>query len=121
MAGTRVYWVHSPLKLAREVKGYGDKLETAVKALADYIATMLQNDMRKNAPWNDRTGNARTGLFSVAEKASKDVVDIYLSHGHTVEYGKWLELANGGRYAIIMPTIEKNLPTIKRMLKELLR
>ena len=61
------------------------------------------------------------GLFSVAEMASRDVVALFLSHGHTVDYGKWLEVAHAGRYAVIMPTMEKWIPEIERQLKALLR
>jgi hypothetical protein len=38
-----------------------------------------------------------------------------------VEYGKFLELARGGRYAIILPTIERNIPEINRLLREIFR
>ncbi len=118
---TKVYWVRSPDIIAKNLGGYSDKMAVAVKALGDFIATKLQNEARENAPWEDRTGNARTGLFAIAEKAAKDGVKIYLSHGHTVEYGKWLELSKGGRYAIIMKTIEANLPEIRRLLNSLFK
>jgi len=41
--------------------------------------------------------------------------------GHTVFYGKFLELERGGRYAIVMSTIEGNLPVLERQLKKLWR
>ena len=40
---------------------------------------------------------------------------LYLSHG--VEYGKWLELAHGGRFAIVGPTIMRVGPRIGDDLK----
>lgn len=118
---SKVYWVKSPDIIAKGLGQYDAKLRTAVEALADYIAAKLQTEARENAPWEDRTGNARTGLFAITKKAAKDGVKIYLSHGHTVEYGKWLELAHGGKYAIIMKTIEANLPEIRRLLKNLFK
>jgi hypothetical protein len=99
------------------VLAYGEKVGVAVRAVAEYIAQKTQAEMRQGAPWEDRTGNARTGLFSVVEDAAKDLVTIWLSHGHTVYYGVFLELAHGKQYAIIMPTIEANLPVIEGMLK----
>ena len=78
-------------------------------------------DMRTNAPWQDRTGNARSGLFSVAEQVSQEMVVIYLSHAHTTDYGIYLELSRGGRFAVITPTMEKLYPEIKRMLDNLLK
>jgi hypothetical protein len=113
-------WVKPPGDLARAVDQYGAKLLVAVRAIADFIAQKMQDDARRGAPWTDRTGNARSGLFAVADKAAHDMVTIYLSHGHTVWYGQFLELAHGARYAIIMPTIQRNLPVLERMLKQLL-
>jgi hypothetical protein len=116
---TGAMWVTPPSALAQAFAQYGERVVQAVDALAMYLAERIQSDMRSSAPWTDRTGNARSGLFSVAERAAGDVVTIWLSHGHTVDYGKWLELANGGKYAVIMPTLERWLPEIERMLKQL--
>lgn len=100
-------------------KRYLQRARVAILALMKFIGQKMQDEMRTNAPWTDRTANARTGLFTVTQKASKDLVVLYLSHGHTIEYGKWLELANQGKYAIIMPTLQRWLPEIERLLKEL--
>lgn len=116
-----IEWDVHPDTLARNIKKYGDRVMPAVLAIAKYIAAKSQNEMRTNAPWEDRTGNARSGLFSVAEQMSAELVVIYLSHGHTIEYGAALELSRGGKYAIIVPTMEKMYPEIKRMLDKLLK
>jgi hypothetical protein len=58
---------------------------------------------RQNAPWADRTGNARAGLTAEAYGRDHSAV---LEFFHTVDYGKWLELIQNGRFAIIMPTLE---------------
>lgn len=115
-AGTQVYWVEPPEKMAAALEAYGAKVFVAVLAVARFIAAKMQNASRQNAPWEDRTGNARSGLFAVAEQAGKEIVELYLSHGHTVFYGQFLELNHGGKYAIIMPTIEQHLPELKHML-----
>lgn len=107
----------------------GDKIEkelpkrarVAVRALAKFIAGKMQDDMRASAPWEDRTGNARSGLFTVVEKQSLDVTIIWLSHGTSIDYGKWLEISNEGKYAVIMPTVQKWAPEIKRLLEELFK
>jgi hypothetical protein len=41
--------------------------------------------------------------------------------GHTVFYGKYLELSNGGTHAVVMSTIEENLPMLERMLQDTLK
>jgi len=91
----------------------------AVAAIAQYVATEMQNDAKANAPWTDRTGNARTGLFGTSEAdfAAK-VVTIYLSHGATIDYGVWLELASSGRYAVIMRTMQNHYEHLMQMLRE---
>jgi hypothetical protein len=115
-----IYWLRSPSALSKNVLLYGAKLQLAIKTLADYFAQKIQDEARRNARWEDRTGNARSGLFAIAEQAATDLTTIYLSHGHTVYYGVFLELCNGGKYAIILPTIQRNLPEIERQLKRLL-
>lgn len=117
--GMQVKWTIPPSVLQDAIKQYGDRVMVAVKALADMIATQAQNDMRRNAPWTDRTGNARSGLFSLAERAAHEIVIIHFSHGHTVHYGKYLELSRSGRYAIIQPTMERIYPEVIRQLNRL--
>lgn len=119
---TRVRWVRPPSVLARAIRQYGDRVIVAVDAVAGRIATVMQNDARQNAPWTDRTGNARSGLFGTAERdMAQRLVTIYLSHGPGLDYTKWLELAHGGRYAVIAKTLEKHLPQIKADLDAIFR
>lgn len=120
MNSLNIYWIRPPQVLSTNVKLYGVKLHAAIKTLADYFAQKIQDEARQAAPWQDRTGNARSGLFAITEQAATDLVTIYLSHGHTVYYGVFLELAHGARYAVILPTIQRNLPEIERQLKRLL-
>jgi len=58
--------------------------------------------MKLNAPWTDRTGAARNGLYSRFSR-NKSQREILLSH--SVAYGIWLEIANSGDYQIILPTL----------------
>lgn len=116
-----IRWVRTPESLARAVEQYGERALVAVQAVAGRIATLMQNDAGASAPWTDRTGNARTGLFGTAERdAARKIVTIYLSHGPDIDYGVFLELAHGGSYAVVMPTIERHLPELMADLRELL-
>jgi len=122
VAQSGLVWVEPPETLARNIEEYGRKVLAAVYAVAEFVAGKMQNEARQNAPWHDRTGNARTGLFAVVhQQAAEALVTVYLSHGHTIDYGKYLELAHGQRYAIVMPTIQANLPVLKQMLDELFK
>lgn len=105
-------------------------------AVAQFIGAKMEAYAKANAPWTDRTAHARQGLFyavdsdlggevsgsanlggqeSEAVSAAKDVVALYLSHSMT--YGKWLELAHAGKYAIIMKTMEAHYNELAQMLK----
>lgn len=66
---------------------------------------------KQNAPWSDRTGEARNGLTASVSTNGGEVI---LELAHTAEHGWWLELIQDGRFAIIMPTLELLGPRILR-------
>jgi hypothetical protein len=137
-------WVVSPMVIARGLEEYGERALIAVQAVANYWGQSIQDEARENAVWEDRTGNARGGIFfavdgfglqpltgEVTPEAKSEMSDVavesgsrdtlIITLGHTVFYGKFLELSNGGRYAVIMSTIESNLPSLERQLQEVFR
>ena len=113
-----IRWITPPSRLADAIDRYGERVLVAVAAVAGRMATVMQNSAKKDAPWTDRTGNARSGLFGTVEVAQNTVI-LYLSHGPIVDYGVFLELAHGGRYAIIMRTMERHLPELNSMLQDI--
>lgn len=120
MSGT-IRWVRPPTELARAVEQYGDRVIVAIQGVAGRIATLMETDAKVSAPWTDRTGNARTGLFGTAERdVARKLVTIYLSHGPDIDYGVYLELAHGGTYQVVEPTIERHLPELMADLRALL-
>lgn len=64
-----------------------------------------------NAPWEDRSGLARSGLGTDVYEEDGNVNLVLF---HTVDYGLWLEVIQSGRFAIIMPTLEAMAPGIFR-------
>lgn len=110
-------WIRPPSELGKAIDQYAERVVAGVGAIAEFTAADMQNRARTNASWTDRTGNARSGLFGVTARAGY-VFRIIL--GHTVHYGIYLELSNGMRYAIVMPTIEATLPELEAALKRLL-
>ena len=139
-----IHWVTPPSVLIKGIDEYGRKVMAAVHAAAVYYGQKMQNETRRNAPWEDRTGNARSGLFYAVDGFNQGPVvgtvesgpmalmsdvtveegdnqTLILVVGHTVFYGKFLETAHGVAYAIIMSTIEANLPGLEKMLKDILR
>jgi hypothetical protein len=69
---------------------------------AKYAAEAEQT-AKANAPWKDRTGDARKLLKG---RVIDDGEALGFALAHRVEYGKHLETANSGKYAILKPTIE---------------
>ena len=69
---------------------------------------------KANAPWTDRTGMAREGLDVDVDTTGQQIT---LTMYHTMDYGQWLETSQGGRLAIIMPTLEKYGQEIKRRIE----
>jgi hypothetical protein len=69
------------------------------------LAGESESYMKTNAPWQNVTRNARnslTGTVAVANSPQRTRISLKLSHG--VDYGIWLELKNGGKFAIVRPT-----------------
>lgn len=138
-----IQWVRPPEKLIDGIRAYERRVYQAVHAVADYIGQDMANHARASAPWTDRTGNARSGLMYAVDGFGKTIIgqvgpgaleqksdtaqvsgsaeQLVIVLGHTVFYGKYLELANGGRYAVVMATIQAKLPELERMLQALFR
>lgn len=85
-------------------------IDAAVDVTFDYLAPRAASQMRENAPWTDRTGNARNGLMAVHEKTPMVVHRLVLFH--SMPYGIWLEVRWSGRYAIIGPTMFDMAPDV---------
>lgn len=134
-------WIVSPKVIADGLDQYQEKALVAIQAVANYWGQSVQDEARQNAPWEDRTGNARGGLFFAvdgfglepitgtvtpdAESLKSDVAvesgdanTLIITLGHTVFYGKFLELEHGGTYAVIMSTLEGNLSRLERLIQE---
>jgi len=109
------YWKSDTL--SGPLRTFPAKVERAIVAAVEYHATRAERYARTNAPWTDRTSNARNGLFVVTEHVPFKTHKLTLAH--TVEYGIWLEVKQAGKYAIILPTIEKTGPEVMQTLSKL--
>lgn len=80
------------------------KLMAQVEEEALQLAQEILDYAQTNAPWEDRTGDARRLLdVDVSEDGEAIIIQLY----HQVDYGLWLEVIQNGRFAIIMPTLER--------------
>lgn len=95
------------------------KTEAVLRVYADSVAKKMEASAKTNRPWTDRTGDARRTITAFAKHASnRSKIRITLQDG--VYYGKYLEYCNGGKYAIIEPTVDKEAPNIVEGMKGLL-
>lgn len=95
-----------------------EKIKRALFGICLYWEAGIETHMRTAAPWTDRTGNARNGLF--AEAVEEDDGVFWIIMRHTMHYGFWLEVKNDGRYAIVKPTIIEYGPKVMAMSERLL-
>lgn len=96
-------------------KGY--LVQRVMEAYADEIGP----EMQANAPWTDRTGNARRSLFSRTEETDDGTWQLRLGYDHIlvpIPYWIFLERMQAGRFAIVEPTYLRYLPEIARTIRE---
>lgn len=105
-------WVED--SLSPGLAEFGVRCEAAVQTIVAQVAADSQDYMQENAPWEDRTKQAREGLE--AEPFFGTISGIVLAHG--VDYGIWLEIRFGGELAIIIPTLEVMGPRLMKALEE---
>ena len=111
MARSGIRWYYNTLTPRMAIfttvmeEGVGEYMQRQTDDIEEY--------MKANAPWQDRTGMARDGLTAeYVEEGHKHMIYLY----HTVDYGIWLEIRWNGRYAIIEPTVHEYSPAIMRNL-----
>jgi len=92
------------VELKRKSKSLMAKHEQVVNETVVFGSQKGLEYMKNNAPWTDRTGNARAGLFVVPNTREKVKTIVF---SHTVSYGIWLEVRNNGKYQIIMPAVHR--------------
>lgn len=93
--------------VVNNLRAYANRTKATLFALGDHYAQKMEAEAKPAAPWTDRTGDARRGLFgSVQERETELLVRL----SHTEQHGVYLELANQGKYQIITPTVKRNAP-----------
>lgn len=104
MARVDFNWTQgSPEQIAQVIQGMVEAAPAVAEEVTQIEADRAEDHMKANAPWNDRTSNARSGLSTAVERTGTTVT-MYL-YG-TVPYQPYLELGTRrmGSYPIIVPT-----------------
>lgn len=102
MAGSFI-WNTSDFKSAKRMER---QLLSGVGGLMRIGTGRGERYMKHNAPWTDRTTNARNGLFGKYRREARTLFSI--TFGHSVDYGVYLEKGteHAKAYPIILPTID---------------
>lgn len=86
-------------------------VRAAIGLYADTAAKKMEAEAKQNAPWTDRTSNARNSIRGAFGWKGKHAV---ISLSGNMNYSGYLELAMEKKYAILLPTIQKNAPEVLR-------
>lgn len=118
MSIVRFEWAVTPEQhLSALTDAYIARIKQAIYALALRRATEIENWMKANARWTDRTGNARQTLHKEVYQLYNETL-IVLAHG--VDYGMYLETVSGGYFAIVTWALDYWGPIIMRDVQKLL-
>jgi hypothetical protein len=99
-------------QVKKGLDNYSKLMQKKFSDSAIRISAEGENEMKRSAPWTDRTGNARNGLQG--QVSEDEDITIFLTT--QMYYGKYLELCNGGKYRIIWPTVEWLVSKLERFL-----
>lgn len=95
-----------------------ETVKDQIRQTMDYTMTEAENKAKRVAPWTDRTGNARSSIYGVQFDEPTAIVG---QLGIGVEYGKYLELKNQGKYRVIRPVMDVARELFKKRLASLNR
>ena len=88
------------------LRRYSERVQASLLLFSDHFGKgKMESYAKTNAKWTDRTNMARNSLNGGGFKTSDDIIS-YIQHG--VDYGKYLENNQGGKYAILQDTILSN-------------
>jgi hypothetical protein len=83
---------------------WNDKVIQEMSVSLKSAITDGESSAKTQAPWKDRTGNARNSITGSGVENTGDSLRTALAIG--MFYGKYLELCNFGKYRIVWPTLE---------------
>lgn len=91
-----------------------DGLIEDARAAAEEIGTLLEEDAKRNHPWKNRTGETEATTQSAIEEIAGQIF-VHLLSG--TPQAVFLELARQGKWAWLLPTMERNLGAMEEILR----
>ncbi len=93
------------------------KVRAAIGLYADVAAKKMEGAAKKDAPWADRTSNARNSIQgNFRWEGSKAKIEL----SGNVDYFVFLELAMGKKYSVLVPTIQRYGPEVLKGYKRVI-
>ncbi|WP_143314197.1 hypothetical protein [Clostridium sp. HBUAS56017] len=93
-------------QLTEKFANMEQKAEIGSRLFAESAKTKLIQEAKDNAPWTDRTGLSRNTIDG--EVSSTLTITKIEIRGNTPQF-KYLEFCNEKKWAILWPTINKNM------------
>lgn len=109
--GTGFAWQGLDLA-AEKIVDWADRTTDDIDRTMHEIAQEMVAYAQANHPWQNRTGDAEAGLQTQVIRQGPTNWTILLGHGPDIKYGLWLEVRWGGKYAIILPTLQYFAPRL---------
>jgi len=96
------------------VRQFAQNSRVAVEQVLADGADTIEQRMKSEHKWQNRTGAAEANLFCHVMFGAQDTYKLVAGHG--VTYGKDLETMQGGRFRVVFPTMRSEWPRIKARL-----
>ena len=116
VASPSVVWVSNAI--VKNLAEFTPQMRAYGAVIMDRQATLATANMKKNAPWTDRTGNARATLETDSEHEPE--ADVLTLHGG-MPYQIYLETMQAGRFAAIRPEVTRRGRYIMAQMSDLFR
>lgn len=95
------------------------RLFEALRIVSHSASKEMEAYAKANAKWTNRTGNARQKLNGDAYWVDSKILETVLAH--QMDYGVWLELANGKKYAILEKSMKEVAPELIKQYQRLVK
>lgn len=115
--GGAISFILDGRKMKKRIDEGPERARRAAWITAQTMAPEVENYMKLNAPWTDRTGNARNGLAARPFREGSTIgIDLF----GQVDYQIWLETRWEGKFAIIQPTVDAMGPAVMKRYERLM-
>ena len=112
MANAGIVWDAPPADVIENAyQAQVAALRSGIWLYLSSLTPQLRAFMKGNARWTDRTGMARSTLWSDLVNFQDGEIMV-MEFGHGVHYGIYLEFSNQGRYQILGTTMDTYVPIV---------